>query len=336
MTLSISKVSTDGDGNIASYLTTKGIALDDYAEKVEQISSYEADFTYGEFFEGQNVKLWQIDEKLPDLKVSVLTVSDVNRALAIQGKKPVTLQEDQYLINCNYKGTYSYIETALKNHPEVTINGRTLQRASDEVIQDTYFMTSIGNNDQGTLIVPDQVAEGLEKYVNLLLVQYKPDVDSDEILQKMIPIGLDETHGYRYAEKNMMYEMFYGTNALVSFICSYLGIVFLLICAALLALKQLTETTDNVYRYGLLQKLGATRRQINRTLFIQTAVFFAVPLMVAGVYSTFLISKAMAVMEEFMNIHISTNIGLTIILFLIIYGGYFLATYLSSKRIVTE
>lgn len=90
----------------------------------------------------------------------------------------------------------------------------------------------------------------------------------------MIPIGLDETHGYRYTEKNMMYEMFYGTNALVSFLCSYLGIVFLLICAALLALKQLTETTDNVYRYGLLQKLGTTRRQINRTLFIQTAVFF--------------------------------------------------------------
>lgn len=89
----------------------------------------------------------------------------------------------------------------------------------------------------------------------------------------------------------------------------------LLICAALLALKQLTETTDNVYRYGLLQKLGAGRRQINHTLFVQTAVFFAIPLVVAGVYSAFLIGKAMAVVEEFMNIHIATNIGLTIVLF---------------------
>ena len=44
----------------------------------------------------------------------------------------------------------------------------------------------------------------------------------------------------------------------------------------------------------------------------------------------------MTVVEEFMNIHISTNIGLTIILSLIVYGSYFLATYLSCKRIVTE
>ena len=89
----------------------------------------------------------------------------------------------------------------------------------------------------------------------------------------MIPIGVDKTHGYRYAEKNMMYEMFYGPNALVSFLCYYIGLIFLLICAALLAIKQLTETTDNIYRYGLLQKLGAKRKQINRTLFMQTAVF---------------------------------------------------------------
>ncbi len=206
----------------------------------------------------------------------------------------------------------------------------------DKVLQETYIMTSVGNNDRGTLIVPDSVTASLEKDVNALLVQYKPDADSNEVLQKMIPIGLDSTHGYRYAEKNMMYETFYGLDALVSFLCCYIGLVFLLICAALLALKQLTETTDNVYRYGLLQKLGAGHRQINHTLFVQTVVFFAIPLVVAGVYSAFLIGKAMAVVEEFMNIHIATNIGLTIVLFLLVYGSYFLATYLSCKRIVTE
>ena len=254
----------------------------------------------------------------------------------MQGKEPITLNDDQYSLNCNYTGTYQYVSLALQNHLEITIGGTTLLRASDEVLQETYFMTSVGNNDRGTIIVPDHVVAGLEKDINVLLVQYKPDADSNEILQKMIPIGLDEAHGYRYAEKNMMYEMFYGLNALVSFLCCYIGLIFLLICAALLALKQLTETTDNIYRYGLLQKLGAKRKQINRTLFTQAAVFFAIPLTVAGIYSAFLIGKAMTVVEEFMNIHISTNIGLTIILFLIVYGSYFLATYLSCKRIVTE
>lgn len=85
----------------------------------------------------------------------------------------------------------------------------------------------------------------------------------------------------------------------------------------------------------LAAKVG--RPQANRSYaFVQTVVFFAIPLVVAGVYSAFLIGKAMAVVEEFMNIHIATNIGLTIVLFLLVYGSYFLATYLSCKRIVTE
>ena len=331
----LSNVSIDGNNDIVEYLSTQDIIMSDYAENMEQISIYEADMTYAELFEGQDIELWPIDEGVPDSKVSVMTVSDFNRALSMQGKELITLNDDQYLLNCNYNGTYQYVSVALQSHSEFAVGGTILQRASDEVLQETYFMTSVGNNDRGTLIVPDYVVADLED-VNVLLVQYKPDVDSNEILQKMIPIGLDEVHGYRYAEKNMMYEMFYGLNALVSFLCCYIGLIFLLICAALLALKQLTETTDNIYRYGLLQKLGAKRRQINRTLFTQTAVFFAIPLTVAGIYSAFLIDKAMIVVEEFMNIHISTNIGLTIILFLIVYGSYFLATYLSCKRIVTE
>lgn len=332
----LSNVSMDGDSSILEYLASKDADLSGYAENMEQISIYEADFTYGSLFADQNVELWPIDEGILDSGVSVLTVSDFNRALAMQGKEPVALTENQYLLNCNYKGTFQYVKNALENHVDLVLAGIPLQRASDTVLEETYFMTSVGNNDRGTLIVPDAVAHSLTKDVNVLLVQYRTDADSDAVLQKMIPIGLDDTHGYRYAEKNMMYDMFYGLNALVSFLCCYIGLIFLLICAALLALKQLTETTDNIYRYGLLQKLGAKKKQINRTLLSQTAIFFAAPLAVAGIFSTVLMGKAMEIVEEFMNIHISTNMVFTVVLFLVVYGSYFLATYLSCKRMVME
>ena len=332
----LSDVVIDGDSSIADYLATCDVQISDYAENMEQISIYEADMTYSELFDGQKVNLWAIDEAMPAIKVSAISISDFNLALSMQGKEPVTLKAGEYLLNCNYKGTFQYTSEALSNHPELTIGGVTLRRASEELLQETYYMTSVGNNDRGTLIVPDSVAATLPKDINVLLVQYKQGINTSEVLQKMIPIGLDETHGYRYTEKNMMYDMFYGINALVTFLCCYIGLVFLLVCAALLALKQLTETTDNIYRYNLLQKLGAKRRQINRTLYAQTAVFFAVPLAVAGIYSILLVGKGMEIVEEFMNLHISTNVGITVILFLIVYGSYFLATYLSCKRMVIE
>ena len=332
----LSDVDIDGDSSIADYLATCDIQITDYAENMKQISIYEADMTYAELFEGQKVNLWAIDEAMPEIKVSAISISDFNLALSMQGKEPITLKAGEYLLNCNYKGTFQYISEALRNHPELTIGGITLRRASEELLQETYYMTSVGNNDRGTLIVPDSVAATLPKDINVLLVQYKQGINTSEVLQKMIPIGLDETHGYRYTEKNMMYDMFYGINALVTFLCCYIGLVFLLVCAALLALKQLTETTDNIYRYNLLQKLGAKRRQINRTLYAQTAVFFVVPLAVAGIYSILLVGKGMEIVEEFMNLHISTNVGITVVLFLIVYGSYFLATYLSCKRMVIE
>lgn len=197
-------------------------------------------------------------------------------------------------------------------------------------------MTQVGNNDRGTLILPDSTAQKLEKDMNILLVKYREQTDSDEVLQKLIPIGLDESHGYRYTEKNMMYDMYYGSSALLVFLCCYIGLVFLMICAALLALKQLTETADNVYRYTLIRKLGADDRQIDRTVFFQTAVFFAAPLVVAGVFSAVLLRKAIEMIEEFMNIHISSNVVFTVVLFLVVYGGYFLAAYLSCRRMVRE
>lgn len=331
-----SDVSIDGDSDITDYLVTCDVQMSDYAKNMEQISVYDADMTYADLFAGQDLNLWPIDEAVPQSRVSVISISDFNRALAMQGKEPVALNDGEYLLNCNYEGTYQYVSEALRTHSELSVGGVTLQRASDEVLQETYVMTSVGNNDRGTLIMPDNIVTTLSKDVNALLVQYKEETNPDEVLQKMIPIGLDETHGYRYSEKNMLYDMFYGINALVTFICCYVGLIFLLICAALLALKQLTETTDNIYRYGLLQKLGAKRQQINRTLFVQTGVFFTVPLIVAGIYSILLIGKGMEIVEEFMNIHISTNVGLTVILFLIVYGSYFIATYLSCKRMVTE
>lgn len=332
----ISDVSIDGDSDITDYLATCDVQMSDYAKNMEQISVYDADMTYADLFAGQDLNLWPIDEAVPQSRVSVISISDFNRALAMQGKGPVTLNEGEYLLNCNYEGTYQYVIEALRTYSELSVGGVALQRASDEVLQETYVMTSVGNNDRGTLIVPDSVVTALPKDVNALLVQYKEETNPDEVLQKMIPIGLDETHGYRYSEKNMLYDMFYGINALVTFICCYVGLIFLLICAALLALKQLTETTDNIFRYGLLQKLGAKRQQINHTLFVQTGVFFTVPLVVAGLYSILLIGKGMEIVEEFMNIHIATNVWLTVILFLIVYGSYFIATYLSCKRMVTE
>lgn len=330
----LSDVDKDGDGSIEAYLKSQNMDLSSYARSMEQISIYEADLTYGELFEGQKLHLWSIDEALPSIYVNVISISDFNRALSMQEKEPISLQEDEFLINCNYEGTMDYARQALIDHPTLTIAGNRLTRRQDTLLTETYYMTSIGNNDRATIIAPDWVASLLNKDVNVLLVQYKAGTDSDEIVQQMVPIGLDESHGYRYTEKTMMYDMYFGSNALLVLLCCYLGLVFLTICAAILALKQLTETADSLSRYGLLKKLGADESSINQTVLAQTFLFFAAPLALAAILSGVLLTKAVELVEGFLNIHISGKVGLTIAVFLLVYGGYFLASYLSCRKII--
>lgn len=324
-----------GETDIAAYLKSRDADMGIYADSATQISLYEAEITYGDLFEGQDLNLWHIDNTIPEMGVSVVSISDFNRALAVQGKAPINLADNEFLLNCNYKGTLQYIDSFLQSCTEIDLNGTILHPGRKKPLSETVLMTSVGNNDRGTFIVPDHIAASLAKDMNILLVQYKPDINTDEILQKMIPIGLEwETEGYRYTEKIMLSSMYYGSCALLVFLCCYIGLVFLLICAALLSLKQLTETADNVYRYGLLQKLGTDSRLLFGALFKQIAIFFVVPLLLAGMFSAFGIGKITAIAEEFLNMHISTNIGVTVLMFLIVYGGYFIATYLSCKHMV--
>ena len=45
-----------------------------------------------------------------------------------------------------------------------------------------------------------------------------------------------------------------GLGALVTFIALYLGIIFLISSAAILALRELSDSADNKERYGMLRK----------------------------------------------------------------------------------
>lgn len=326
-----------GETDIAEYLRSRDVDMERYAKDYVQISLYNADFNYADVFAGQDVTLWRIDEAVPESEVAVITVSDFNKSMTLQGKEGIELEEDRFLLNCNYEGTFPYIEHFLQNHEKVTIGGITLYPASMEVARETYFMTSVGNNDRGTFIVPDRVVGNLEKDANILLVQYGADTDADEVVFKMVPIGLEwETEGYRYTAKNMMQDMYYSSVALIVFLSCYIGLIFLLICAALLSLKQLTETADNIYRYGLLRKLGTDSGLLYHALFWQVGIFFLAPMIPAAAFSVFGVGKIVEIVGEFINLHVGLNSWFTVGLLLLIYGGYFLATFLSCKRMVQE
>ena len=128
-----------------------------------------------------------------------------------------------------------------------------------------------------------------------------------------------------------------GLSAMVTFIGLYLGVIFLISSAAILGLKELSESSDNKQRFRMLRKIGTDEKMINKALFRQIAIFFMLPLILALIHSVFGIMFAMKILEVlFGNEQLSPSIIMTAIFIVVIYGGYFLITYYCSKNIIKE
>lgn len=137
--------------------------------------------------------------------------------------------------------------------------------------------------------------------------------------------------------KIQLTESSVGLSTIVVFIAIYLGIIFLIVSCAILALKQLTESSDNRQGYIILRKIGCDEKMINKSLFRQIAIFFGLPLILAMIHSIFGIQFAMSIFNTLASKEqLLPSIISTVIVMVIIYGCYFLATYIGSKNIIKE
>ena len=112
--------------------------------------------------------------------------------------------------------------------------------------------------------------------------------------------------------------------------------IFLISSAAILALKELSESSDNRQKFSILRKIGASESMLNRALFWQIAIFFGFPLLIAIIHSIFGMMFCSYILEVFGNMNLLGSILLTAALIVLIYGGYFLITYFCSKNIIRE
>ncbi len=309
----------------------------DMTENDFQINGYVADITYRELWEGQNVELWATDNGLEDLNISMVSISDYNLSLRMQGEEEITLAEDEYLINCNYKGTREYMDYVVKNIPKLTICGVELSSASTEMLENTYMMTSIGNNDRGTLIVPDSVAQKGELAEIAVQGFLKEDTSPDKLneqLNNLVDYEDLDSALFGWTSKERMNTMYYAELGFPIFICTYIGILFLMIAVAMLSVQQLTQISDNKYRFSVLEKQGVSDRMTRQAILKQVGVYFLAPLAVAAIYT--LIAQPMITkkVSDMFNIEIGVHSVMTILFIIVLYGGYYITTYHSCVKMI--
>ena len=273
-------------------------------------------------------------------KETLIKLSNYNRLAKLYNKKELTLKDNEYVIIANYKMMADIRNISLKNNTKLTINGKDYYPKYQEC-QDGIIELSGSATNTGVIILPDNVLEGIHPYKNILAANYQADTKEkkenvEDIVSTIINNHFNKDTLLSYNTKIDIYASSIGLGAMVTFVGLYLGIIFLISSAAILALKELSESTDNKERFNMLRKIGTDDKMINKALFNQIAVFFLFPLLLAIIHSIFGIEFANYILKTMGTESLLSSIILTAVFLVVIYGGYFLVTYYCSKTIIKE
>ena len=126
-----------------------------------------------------------------------------------------------------------------------------------------------------------------------------------------------------------------GMRLLFTYMALYVRLVFLVITAVMLAMQQLSETSDSVSHYRALARLGCDGRMLFCSLRSQVLVYFLAPLALATCHTicaVYVVNDSM--FTSLGDVDLLGSTLLTVALTVVLYGTYLVITYFGSKGIV--
>ena len=325
----------DSKLSIIETLNNSGFDAQKYFKNVVEYNIYNTGLTVKDTLGDINTDDYQF---MADTIMPVMTIGDYNSVARLYGNSTYGLNDDEYIIVADYKNMVMIRNQALKKGITLSVNGKEYKPRYNEC-KDGFVQIGVQNMNDGILVVPDNAVKPQQVRNMGLSADYRADTKEERYSIETQLDNLMKNISFKksfisWNSRIELAESSVGLGALVTFIALYLGIIFLISSAAILALRELSDSADNKERYGMLRKLGVDERMIDMALFKQIGIFFAFPLILALIHSVFGIKFINIILATMGMSSMAASIGLTLAFVAVIYGGYFLITYLCSRSII--
>lgn len=325
----------DSKLSIIETLNNSGFDAQKYFKDVVEYNIYNTGLTVKDTIGDINTDDYQF---MADTIMPVMTIGDYNSVARLYGNSTYELNDDEYIIVADYKNMVMIRNQALKKGITLSVNGKEYKPRYSECM-DGFVQIGVQNMNDGILVVPDNAVKPQQVRNMGLSADYRADTKEERYSIETQLDNLMKNISFKksfisWNSRIDLAESSVGLGALVTFIALYLGIIFLISSAAILALRELSDSADNKERYGMLRKLGVDERMIDMALFKQIGIFFAFPLILALIHSVFGIKFINIILATMGMSSMAASIGLTLAFVAVIYGGYFLITYLCSRSII--
>ena len=277
-------------------------------------------------------------------KAQVISVTDFNKNRKLLGKKELQLNNDEIYLASNSESMIPTIERFFKENNQIIIDGKAYDIKEKKVLDDSLGTTGASNNIF-SLIVPDDFCSNLNadsEYININYVGAGKERKKEEVAKilegymTIEPGVIGDDIKLLAMSREIAYDSSVGMSTIILFVAIYIGIVFLLSSAVVLAIQQLAQCNDSLERYEVLRKIGASRRQINKSILVEVLTFFIMPLSLAIIHSIVGINIVEEYLQNFGNYDILISSLITALIFVIVYGGYFYATYIGYRNAIDD
>ena len=347
VTMQISSADPEG------FLKEKGVPLNEWAGDYLQIPVYEGDSitisdTVAPVMDKAKETFMYADWTAHE---NVIKLSDYNRIEKMYGRDELVLGDDQYAMVSDFDLLNTLINPSMEQGNVLTPGDYQLSPAYKEVCYEFILMSGM-SADMGAVIVPDAVVDsessGLECSSTLVIADYnaeteegKADIDAKlkaalgEISDRASNGELEEGEtGVRLSTKTEIKEASVGTSVITVFLVLYIGIVFVVACAAIIALKVMSDSLDSVQKFRILSRIGAGENMRKKALFVQILMNYLIPLVMAAFTAFFGLRYIKGLISAIGTVNMTSGILFTFIIMIIVYGGYFLTTYEGCKKLV--
>lgn len=342
--------------SVRAVLEEKGFDMDALEVRGEFVTYKRAEATEGAVMGNFMDRLLEKDptfRAMAENPVEIIRAGDYNKAAGIYGFEPVKLGPDQYAVSCDYPSMQEFFNQGLMENDTVEICGRTLKAAYSECVEG-YIRMSYSESNMGLLVVPDDLPlTEQDVFQSYLISDYTPEYNNRDFCSWMDEGGFEEQINagmsdrgsgsgsedqgvVRISTRSQIYDDSIGSSAMAVFIALYLGFVFIVSGAAILALKEMSDAIDSQEKYRILRQLGAGEKEVNRALAVQMGIFFGFPLLLAAVHSVFGIQVSYTMLGIYASVKSLPPLIVAAVLIGILYGGYFAVSYLCCRRVIRE
>lgn len=311
-----------------------------YEEIIAEDVEVESELRYT-LYNADNDKFTQFAMKRADYwsyydKDQLMRYSDYAKLREMSGYPAVPLEQGTYILHC-----MEYITPIMAEYPDdLLVGGRALRLGSAQ--NEGFTQLAWDGNGRGfLLVVPDEVVEGQTPSRDSWAMMTKEPVGG-AVYQKLTDVRdgrfyRDEDNYETLYARGALREEYASMSAMIVFPLFYLALVLIMVAATILTVQFLSDAAKYRRQYAILDDLGMDRRDIRRALNRQFALFYSMPLLPPIIISiTFLFALGSAMDPGIiLNAgHLWSIIGVSLLLFFVIYLLYIAAAANSLKRSV--